>query len=180
MKVKKVSSVFTLFVYFCVWLSIVALETSLFNIGDLNFYIDTSKNGICYFFQVFIFVIPLFPFFLFPLFHACKSTYHDKQYMKLKLRTREMYYVYYVYFFFPSSPFFPLLSLNPFFLPLFLRFGSPRICYVLKTFPSSLEKILCGNTQRIYTPRCKTGGGSHKLSKLPKKVNNVFKRPLSY
>ena len=103
MKVKKgFLSFYSVCMFFClcVCLSVVALETSSFNIGDWNCYIDTymwiSQNGIFYFFQFFIFfgVIPLFRLLLFHLFHACELTYHDNQYIKLKLRTREIYYVY--------------------------------------------------------------------------------------
>ena len=115
-----------MYVCLCVCLSVVALQTPLFNIGDWNFNIDTymwiSQNGIFYFFhfyfssesflfyilQFFIFsgVIPPFRFLLFPLFYACESTYHDNQYIKLKLRTRGIYYVYwYWHFIVMTSPF---------------------------------------------------------------------------
>ena len=94
-------------VFLFVCLSVVAPQTS--NIGGWHFDIDTnmwiSQNGVFYFCHFFG-VIPLFRFLPFPLFHACESTYHDNQYIKLKLRTRGIYYVYwYWHFIVMTSPY---------------------------------------------------------------------------
>ena len=91
--------VFCLCVCVFVCLSVIALQTSSFDIGVWNFNIDTyikiSQNGIFYFFEFLLFfgVIPLFHFSLFSLFRDYESTYHGNQYTKLKFRTSRIYQV---------------------------------------------------------------------------------------
>jgi len=91
--------VFCVFVCLFVCLSVIALQTSSFDIGVWNFNIDTyikiSQNGIFYFFEFLLFfgVIPLFHFSLFSLFRDYESTYHGNQYTKLKFRTSRIYQV---------------------------------------------------------------------------------------
>ena len=71
--------VFCVFVCLFVCLSVIALQTSSFDIGVWNFNIDTyikiSQNGIFYFFEFLLFfgVIPLFHFWK-PLLYRCNST----------------------------------------------------------------------------------------------------------